>query len=193
MAGLCEGGNEPSGSLKASKLMSVDLLACKRTPAGQNSGTSGDADITSAVASAWMQDDNSGEQLWWRVTTGVRGQVGALTQIGQNKALTDIGPLLNKLSGYVTLVLGSTYTVFASSDTSLLQPHREWGDDPGAPDNGLLSGTRPAIVRHTRQTRPRTVKKQLPALPCIFTTAAGRLIFPHVCPQLHNSHTRLSP
>ncbi|KAJ4426821.1 hypothetical protein ANN_26620 [Periplaneta americana] len=31
--------------------LSVDLLACKRTPARQNSGTSGDADITSAVAS----------------------------------------------------------------------------------------------------------------------------------------------
>ncbi|KAJ4427233.1 hypothetical protein ANN_24850 [Periplaneta americana] len=37
--------------LKCDRLMSVDLLACKRTPAGQNSGTSGDADITSAVAS----------------------------------------------------------------------------------------------------------------------------------------------
>ncbi|KAJ4442595.1 hypothetical protein ANN_04183 [Periplaneta americana] len=37
--------------LKCDSLMSVDLLACKRTPAGQNSGTSGDADITSAVAS----------------------------------------------------------------------------------------------------------------------------------------------
>ncbi|KAJ4450296.1 hypothetical protein ANN_01716 [Periplaneta americana] len=37
--------------LKCDRLMSVDLLACKRTPAGQNSGTSGDADITTAVAS----------------------------------------------------------------------------------------------------------------------------------------------
>ncbi|KAJ4450719.1 hypothetical protein ANN_02149 [Periplaneta americana] len=37
--------------LKCDRLMSVDLLACKRTPAGQNSSTSGDADITSAVAS----------------------------------------------------------------------------------------------------------------------------------------------
>ncbi|KAJ4427601.1 hypothetical protein ANN_25249 [Periplaneta americana] len=33
------------------KLISVDLLACKRTTAGQNSGTFGAADITSAVAS----------------------------------------------------------------------------------------------------------------------------------------------
>ncbi|KAJ4442413.1 hypothetical protein ANN_03999 [Periplaneta americana] len=36
---------------KCDRLMSIDLLACKRTPAGQNSGTSGDADITSAIVS----------------------------------------------------------------------------------------------------------------------------------------------
>ncbi|KAJ4450070.1 hypothetical protein ANN_01477 [Periplaneta americana] len=35
--------------LKCVRLVSVDLLACKRTPAGQNSGTSGDADITSVA------------------------------------------------------------------------------------------------------------------------------------------------
>ncbi|KAJ4425952.1 hypothetical protein ANN_27578 [Periplaneta americana] len=37
--------------LKCDRLMSSELMACKRTPAGQNSGTSRDADITSAVAS----------------------------------------------------------------------------------------------------------------------------------------------
>ncbi|KAJ4425792.1 hypothetical protein ANN_27417 [Periplaneta americana] len=35
--------------LKCDRLMSVDLLACKGAPAGQNSGTSGDADIMSAT------------------------------------------------------------------------------------------------------------------------------------------------
>ncbi|KAJ4442277.1 hypothetical protein ANN_12144 [Periplaneta americana] len=43
--------------LKCDRLMSVDLLACERTPAGQNSGTSGDADITSAVASVVTSPD----------------------------------------------------------------------------------------------------------------------------------------
>ncbi|KAJ4426951.1 hypothetical protein ANN_26750 [Periplaneta americana] len=49
--------------LKCDRLMSVDLLACKRTPAGQNSGTSGNADITSAVASVFGMTFNHNETI----------------------------------------------------------------------------------------------------------------------------------